>query len=238
MLDHFFTTLSVFWVVFSFSFLVALTGAMAPGPLLTYTLIQSAKPGRRGWLVGAWIIAGHALLEAALVVLLLLGFSFVVKNPVFVRVIGAAGGLFLIYFGAALVRDVVRGKVSASFEAEAPEATDNPGSGRRRGVNHPVVGGIVVSMSNPYWWVWWATIGLAFMIEFQVSFSRWPRLLAFFFGHEAGDLAWYLLVSVLAFFGLRRLNPKFYHGLLVFCGAVMVLFGLYLGLSPFLKSGA
>jgi threonine/homoserine/homoserine lactone efflux protein len=236
MLDHLFTSLSAFWVVLSFSFLVALTGAMAPGPLLTYTLIQSAKPGRRGYLMGVWIVAGHALLEAGLVLVLLLGFSFVVQNPFFVRAIGAAGGLFLIYFGASLIRDVRRGRISASFAAEADNAPVGSAGAGGRGMNHPVVGGIVVSMSNPYWWVWWATIGLAFMIQFQVSFSRWPRLVAFFLGHEAGDLAWYLLVSVLAFFGLRRLNPRFYHGLLVACGAIMVLFGLYLGLSPFLKS--
>jgi threonine/homoserine/homoserine lactone efflux protein len=238
MLDQLFISLSAFWIVFSFSFLVAMTGAMAPGPLLTYTLIQSARPGRRGYLMGVWIVAGHALLEAGLVVVLLLGFSFVVQNPFFVRVVGAAGGLFLIYFGVSLILDVSRGKISATFVAEEGGASGQPAGAGGRGINHPVVGGIVVSMSNPYWWVWWATIGLAFMIQFQVSFSRWPRLAAFFLGHEAGDLAWYLLVSVLAFFGLRRLNPRFYHGLLVFCGAVMVLFGLYLGVSPFFKSAA
>jgi threonine/homoserine/homoserine lactone efflux protein len=31
------------WIVFSMSFLVALTGALSPGPLLSYTIIQSAS---------------------------------------------------------------------------------------------------------------------------------------------------------------------------------------------------
>jgi threonine/homoserine/homoserine lactone efflux protein len=91
-------------------------------------------------------------------------------------------------------------------------------------------------MSNPYWWVWWATIGFAFMIQFDISFQKWPRLVAFFAGHEAGDLVWYLAVSVLAFFGIRNLNKKAYYGILVCCGVFMILFGLYLGASTFLRS--
>lgn len=102
-------------------------------------------------------------------------------------------------------------------------------------LKNPVLGGFVVSMSNPYWWIWWATIGFAFMLQFEVSFKHWPRLLSFFLGHEAGDLAWYLLVSTLAYFGLRYLNKKAYYAILACCAVFMILFGLYLGVSPFFK---
>jgi threonine/homoserine/homoserine lactone efflux protein len=73
------------------------------------------------------------------------------------------------------------------------------------------------------------------MVQFEISFREWPKLIAFFLGHEAGDLIWYLIVSFLAFFGLRRLNKKAYYGILAFCGLFMILFGIYLGISPFLK---
>ena len=66
--------------VFSFSFLVALTGAMSPGPLLTYTIIKSVKTRQRGYLVGAWIILGHAVIEMAIILMMLAGFSFIFKN--------------------------------------------------------------------------------------------------------------------------------------------------------------
>ncbi|MBW1899175.1 MAG: LysE family transporter, partial [Deltaproteobacteria bacterium] len=69
---------------------------------------------------------------------------------------------------------------------------------------------------------------------FDVSFKQWPRLVAFFLGHEAGDLAWYLIVSFLAYFGLRRLNKKIYFGFLVCCGLFMIIFGVYIGVSPFI----
>jgi len=227
---------STFWPIFSFSFLVALTGAMAPGPLLTYTIIQSVKTNRRGYLMGVWVIIGHALLEMGVIVLLLLGFSFVLKNMMVVRIIGTTGGIILAWFGAGIIRNVYTGNISTCFLEASDQPGRNPTEVKRKGLDNPVFGGALVSMSNPYWWIWWATIGFAFMIQFDISFQKWPRLIAFFAGHEAGDLVWYLIVSMLSFFGIRNLNKKAYYGILVGCGVFMILFGLYLGVSPFLRS--
>lgn len=241
MLDPFTSYISSFWIIFSFSFLVALTGAMAPGPLLTYTIIKSVQSGKRGYLMGLWVITGHAILEMVIIIFLLLGFSFVLQNIIVVKTIGIAGGALLIYFGLSIIRNVRKGNIPIYFlnsvngpdhelqkEAHSPPKTI-------KGLDNPIVGGIIVSMSNPYWWVWWATIGFAFMIQFDISFRQWPKLLAFFIGHEAGDLAWYMFVSILSFFGLRYLNKKMYYGILVCCGIFMILFGLYMGISPFLQ---
>lgn len=236
MFNGFFNVLSEFWLIFSFSFLVALTGAMSPGPLLTYTIIKSAKTNRRGYLMGLWIITGHAILEMGIIILLLLGFSFVLKNIAVVRIIGVSGGLILILFGASIIRDIIKGNISTNFLNSRDELNKDPELIENKGIENPIFGGIMVSMSNPYWWIWWATIGFAFMIQFNISFKKWPKLLAFFLGHEAGDLIWYLLVSTLAFFGLRHMNRKAYYGILICCALFMVLFGIYLGISPFLKN--
>ncbi|MFC1489381.1 LysE family transporter [Thermodesulfobacteriota bacterium] len=245
-ISNFFST---FWVIFSFSFLVALTGAMSPGPLLTYTIIKSVKTSKRGYLTGLWVIIGHAILEMGIIVLLLLGFSFVLKNVIIVRVIGVVGGLVLVYFGYSIVRDVYFGNIPTDFLDQSRPETDSETHGNsesdpagsqpdpleNKGLENPIIGGIIVSMSNPYWWVWWATIGFAFMIQFDISFKKWPRLVAFFLGHEAGDLIWYLFVSTLAFFGMRHLNKRAYYGILGLCGVFLILFGLYLGMSPFIS---
>jgi threonine/homoserine/homoserine lactone efflux protein len=236
MFNVFINFLSEFWLIFSFSFLVALTGAMSPGPLLTYTIIKSAKTKRRGYLMGLWIITGHAILEMGIILLLLLGFSFVLKNIAVVRIIGVSGGLILILFGASIIKDIFNGNISTNFLNSQDEPNKDPGLTENKGIENPVIGGIMVSMSNPYWWIWWATIGFAFMIQFNISFKKWPKLLAFFLGHEAGDLIWYLLVSALSFFGLRHMNRKAYYGILMCCALFMVLFGIYLGISPFLKN--
>ncbi len=235
MLNEFFNLFSTFWVIFSFSFLVALTGAMAPGPLLTYTIIKSVNSGRRGYLIGAWVILGHALLEMVIVFFLLMGFSFVLKNMMVVRFIGITGGIILVWFGTSLIKDITLGKISTEFLKSSGNTETDSNQYNTRGLENPIVGGIIVSMSNPYWWVWWATIGFAFMIQFDVSLKKWPELIAFFLGHEAGDLLWYVIVSFLAFFGIRHLNRKTYYGILVVCGIFMILFGAYLGISPFFK---
>jgi threonine/homoserine/homoserine lactone efflux protein len=227
--------ISAFWIIFSFSFLVALTGAMSPGPLLTYTIIKSAKTHTRGYLMGLWIITGHAILEMAIIVSLLLGFSFVLQNIVVVRVIGIVGGLILVYLGVCIARDVYRGTIPTTFLDSPNQGNKDSDAFAGRGLENPILGGVLVSMSNPYWWVWWASIGFAFIVQFDISFRQWPNLLAFFLGHEAGDLAWYLCVSFLAFFGMRHLNRKIYYGVLICCAIFMILFGISLGISPFLK---
>jgi len=227
--------LSTFWMIFSFSFLVALTGAMSPGPLLTYTIIKSIKSDKRGYLIGLWVIVGHAILEMGIIFILLLGFSFALKNTYVVKTIGVLGGLILVYFGFSIIRSIYLKNIGTSFLENSKSENTNEQSFQNRGLENPVIGGILVSMSNPYWWVWWATIGFAFMVQFKISFKQWPELLAFFLGHEAGDLVWYLLISFLAFFGLRHLNRKIYYGVLFLCGAFMIFFGLYLGLAPFFK---
>lgn len=249
-------SLSAFGFIFSFSFLVALTGAMVPGPLLTYTILKSAKSHGRGYLMGLWIIIGHALIEMGVVIFLLLGFSFVLTNVLVIRSLGIVGGLILLYFGLSIIRDAGRGTTqsdflplsnrsskrdqnTASYFCQANQASLNLGEGAlpldRPIIENPVIGGMIISMSNPYWWVWWATIGFAFMVQFDVSLNQWSKLLAFFFGHEAGDLSWYALISVLSFFGVRHLSRKAYHRILIFCGIFMMGFGLYLAVMPFVK---
>lgn len=230
-------TQSIFWMIFSLSFLVALTGAMSPGPLLTYTIVQSVKTRQRGYLTGFKVILGHAILEGVVVTLILVGLGALIRNEAVIRGIGLTGGAILIWFGITIVGDVWRGRVKTEFleTPAAPIPEMNPEKESKIG---PVLGGALVSMANPYWWIWWATIGLAFMVQYDISFIHWPKLAAFFLGHEAGDLLWYVIVSFLSFFGLRRLKKRAYHGLLVTCGIFMIAFGVYLGVSPFFNGSA
>lgn len=222
--------------IFSFSFLVALTGAMSPGPLLTYTIARSAGAGRRGYLMGIWIVSGHAVVELVIVIILISGCSFILENLYVMRAVGVIGGVVLVGFGAGILKHVRDGRTSADFlnMPDGPALTGISASGPRV-LKYPVIGGMLVSMSNPYWWIWWATIGLAFMIQFDISAANPPSLVAFFAGHEAGDFAWYLLVSVTAFFGLRRLSRRVYDAVFVICGVFMIGFGIYLGGSLFFR---
>jgi len=233
------------WIIFSFSFVVALTGAMAPGPLLTYTIVRTMQSRSRGFLVGVFVIAGHALIESVLIVALLLGASTLLKSPLAGKIIGTVGGLFLLLMGGSLVWNVWRGRVSNVFGGEEdPESGERSGehSSGRSGATaaalpRPFWGGVLISMSNPYWWIWWASIGFAFMLKYRISLFNWSGLAAFVLGHEAGDLLWYGLVSTLVFLGRRRISMGLYKALLVICGVFMAGFGLYLGIGPLAGQG-
>jgi threonine/homoserine/homoserine lactone efflux protein len=212
------------WQVTTLSFVVALSGALMPGPLFTYTVAKSVQSRRRGFLVGLWVTLGHAGIEALLITGLLAGLAALLGNRLVMRVVGALGSALLLYMGVGLLREAFRRRVPE----EAAWST-SPASGLQR--LPAVLGGAVISMSNPYWWIWWATVGSALMAQFGVGWSSWPLLVAFFLGHEAGDLAWYLTVSSLLHWGKRRLPPRLYLVLYGACGIFIMAFAVYLVLS-------
>ena len=213
------------WPVLTLSFVVALSGAVMPGPLFTYTIAKTVQAPRRGFLVGLWVTLGHAALEAVLIVGLLAGLSELLHNRVIIWVVGGLGSALLLYLGVGLLRDAVRRRVP-ELAADGAAAA---GTGLQRLPS--VVGGMLVSMSNPYWWIWWATVGSAFMVQYRIGLGTWPLLVAFFIGHEAEDLAWYLSVSSLLHFGKRRLSPRLYLGILAACGVFIIAFAIYLAVS-------
>lgn len=192
---------------------------------------------RHGYLIGFAVIAGHALLEMIIVIALLSGLSFFLKNITVIRIVSITGCLFLIFFGTTIIRDVIKGKIHADFlHPEKNPGTEENGKKSIAGLKNPVIGGLVTSMSNPYWWIWWASIGSAFWVNFNISSNNIPGIISFFLGHEAGDLAWYVFISFVIFFGRGFINKRIYMIILIICGIFMILFGLYLGISPFFKS--
>ena len=223
--------LPTIWLIASFSFVVALSGALVPGPLLTYTIMKTLETGKRSSMVGVFVIAGHALLESVLVILLLAGFASLLRNELTIRIIGTIGGIVLVYLGVRLIYDLLKGRVENVFlnkqVGEKSEAASR--------LPAAFLGGILISMSNPYWWIWWASIGLAFMVQYDISFRNPIGLISFMAGHEAGDLAVYWLVSIIVALGRRKINERGYAIVLFLCALVMTGFGLYLGIRPHLS---
>ena len=216
------------------AFIIGFSGAMMPGPLLTVTISESA---RRGFIAGPLITLGHAVLELALVLALAGGLSFFLTRGGVAQAIAIFGGAFLVYMGWGMARDALTGRVSlpvkqgaadgdapAGDKAAGPAASQAgalPGSGGL----HPVAAGILVSLANPYWLLWWATIGLGF-ITLSLK-SGYAGLTSFFTGHILADLAWYSLVAAAIAGGRRFITDRVYRGILVVCGVFLVGLGAY-----------
>ena len=199
--------------LFATAFLVGLSGAMMPGPLLTVTIAESAH---RGFKAGPLIVLGHALLELALIIALLAGLSFYLKKPVVTNVISLVGGGFLIFIGLNMIRDVIKGRVSLE------QNKNNTGKGMTM---HPVVAGILVSLSNPFWIVWWATIGLTYLTLALKSGTA--GIASFFTGHIMADLLWYSLIAAAVAGGRRFLKQQVYQVVIILCGVFLTGLGGY-----------
>jgi threonine/homoserine/homoserine lactone efflux protein len=223
--------MAAFFTVFGLSFVTALSGALQPGPLLTYTIAQTLKAPRRGWFTGPLIIAGHAVIELVLIIALLLGLSALLKNEVTVRVIGTAGAAFLVLLALLTLRDVFIKKVSL------PRRDEVKANGLKGAMNLPWLGGALVSMSNPFWWIWWATLGFFFMRQYNVTLQAPALLLAFFIGHEMGDLGWYSLVSIMTHIGKRWISQRVYHIILVVIAVALAGFAAFLLYSTYRYQG-
>ena len=209
--------------IFVFSFLIALTGALSPGPVLTFTIYKSLDE-KRGYLAGFFIILGHATLEFALICLLLLGASLFFQNILVLTIIGIVGGIFLVIFGILVIRDTIKNPPEFNFQSIS-EADIKGYKG------NSFLGGIIVSLSNPYWTLWWAIIGLSFMINFNISFENPMGILLFFLGHELGDLAVYVPISIFVYLGGKSLNQKVFKYILIGCGIFMIGFGIFLSFN-------
>lgn len=187
-----------------------------PGPLLAFTVGAAA---RHGFWVGPLIIVGHAILELALLIALVLGLNRFFENDTFASVVGVIGGTVLIVMGVAIVGQGRR--------KESLTLSPSPVSFRNRRM---VFAGILVSMSNPYWFIWWATIGLTYLL-WSLELGA-PGVASFFSGHILADLAWYAFVAFLVAGGRKAMNVPAYSWLLIACGVGLVGLGGY-----FLASG-
>lgn len=191
------------------SFVVALSGALVPGPLFTFTVAESAK---RGAAAGPLIIIGHGMLELSLVVLIILGIVPFLASPSARTLISVAGGIALIYMGYRLIRDSRTGRLLISGEAG------------QSGI-HCVLSGVVGSISNPYWSLWWLTIGMGYLVS-SLKFGV-IGVAVFFTGHILADLGWYSLISLGISKGKKIMGDKGYRFLLFLCGASLVVFGIW-----------
>ncbi len=224
------------------SFIVGLSGAMMPGPVLTVTIgeaaarlrVETASAGpdaptdcgasqhsrairraqARGALTGPLVVLGHGILEVLLVVGVVLGLGkLLVLGPV-KGLIGLVGGAALVWMGIGMLR---------GLKALTLSGRDAGAGGRQ----HPVLAGILTSLSNPYWVMWWATIGLGYIaVSMRFGFLG---LLSFYAGHILSDLAWYSSISVALAMGHRLLTDRVYRGMVAVCACFLLGFGFYFG---------
>lgn len=187
-----------------------------PGPLLAYTITVSA---RYGFWAGPLLILGHAILELTLITVLVIGLDQFIQGDTFSSIIGLVGGTVLVFTGFTMGKQ-------GWHKVAAPSRTSTLLVQNRR----MIISGIVISMSNPYWFLWWATIGMTYLV-WSLDLGT-AGVASFFAGHILADLSWYAFIALVVSSGKRVINDTIYSWLLVICGVILMGLGTY-----FIQSG-
>jgi threonine/homoserine/homoserine lactone efflux protein len=194
-------------------FIISLTGALAPGPLTTMAIVEGS---RRGKWSGARLAIGHGLVEGAYVALIALvlwfGREAILRQPIVAGLVALIGGLFLAWMGLGM--GVGAWRRSLSLEGEAAQAA-------RFSL---VPEGSLVTLSNPYWWIWWALITPLYLEEALI----WGilGLAILYLVHWSTDLGWLTSLSWLTGSGRSLFSPRIYRWVLIACGAALLFFGV------------
>ncbi len=185
-------------------FAVSLTGVMMPGPMTAAAVVM----GSRNRYAGALITVGHIVVEFPLIVLIMLGMGRIFESTAAQIAIGLVGGVFLILMACQMLMSL-RG-----VQAE--------------GVKHhkagPVVTGILLSMGNPYFLLWWATVGLMLATDAR-ELGVWALGL-FAIVHWLCDLVWFSILSWASFKGSELSGGRSKRVVLLVCSAALIVFGV------------
>ena len=182
--------------------LISLSGVMAPGPVTAVVVAKGNESPR----AGALVAIGHGLVEVPLMAAVLVGVSRVLDLPYVRSGIGIVGGVFLLMMAAGMLRSLRQ---------------DQAGSTRFTG--SPVAAGVLLSLANPYFFVWWATVGAALIMR-SIAFGVWG-FVALALSHWLCDFVWCYFLSALSFKGGQFFGRKWQKPVFAVCGILLAVFG-------------
>jgi threonine/homoserine/homoserine lactone efflux protein len=188
--------------------LLSTSGALAPGPLFFVTITHGTKTGAKS---GLLFSIAHSLIEFTLVILLAIGLLSVANQPAVKLIVGGAGGIALIVFGSMQIRSSLH---------EANEANET-----KKTTKHLLLLGLALTGLNPYFIIWWLTIG-ANLILLSLEFAGLWGVLFMYICHVWVDYTWLTLVAGFAKKGAKILRKKWYRALIAVFGAILIYFGL------------
>lgn len=196
-----------------FTAFISLSGVMMPGPVFAGTVAKGYKDKN----AGMQIAFGHGIVEFPLIAFIGLGFGSFFEDQGVMIVIGLVGGAVLVYIGYNMMR--MRKEIDKT-EKYLPY--------------HPIIVGVITTITNPYFFLWWATVGL-FLIAYALGFGL-LAFVGFAVLHWSCDFLWDYFVSFTVFKSKKFWSEKGHNILFGICGAIMIIFGVWFIISPVLSS--
>ena len=171
--------------------IISASGVMSPGPLfaanITYGLREGVKSGIK-------IAIGHSIVELPLVILLGIGAFSLEIFPEFRTIISIFGALTLFGFAAIQIKTIMKKEKYISIK---------PKQG-------PIVTGILLSALNPFFIIWWITIGFKLISDAMMIWA-FAGILIVFVLHIWMDFAWLGITAFLASKSRKVLSNRNYR---------------------------
>jgi threonine/homoserine/homoserine lactone efflux protein len=191
--------------------IISLSGVMMPGPVTAVTVTKGSQRKE----AGALVALGHGIIEIPLIFLIYLGLANFFELTGVKIGVGLAGGLVLLWMAWSTFR---------SRPAALDEKKDMP--------HGSVMAGLATTAASPYFFVWWATVGTALLVNAS-AFGK-TGVLAFGAVHWLCDLIWLFFISWVVFKSKRLWTSKVSNVVFGICAAVLAGFGawfIYSGIS-------
>ena len=186
--------------------IISASGVMSPGPLfaanITYGLREGVKSGIK-------IAIGHSIVELPLVILLGIGVFSLEIFPEFRTIISIFGAITLFVFAGIQIKTILKKNKNISIK---------PKQG-------PIVTGILLSALNPFFIVWWLTIGFKLISDAMLIWAFAGILIVFVF-HIWMDFAWLGITAFLASKSRKIISNRNYKIMILLLSLTLIYFGI------------
>jgi len=170
-----------------------------------------ARSYRTPW-TGVQIAFGHAVIEVPLILLIYFGFAQFFEHSTVKLVLSIVGGVMIIWLGIGMFRARV---------GVVQKGKDLP--------YNAFVAGILTSGLNPFFLLWWATVGSMLLMKF-LDFGT-TGLVIFIIVHWLCDLVWLTFVSVIIYKTQSLWGNKNQKWLFIACSLLLIGFGVWFLIS-------
>ena len=211
--------------------ILSASGVLSPGPLFLANLIYGTK---QGLYAGVKIAYGHTIVELPLIILLTLGIfrlsPFALSAGQNLRIIGLIGAVAIILFSIIQIgSNMKKGDLNNNLQNTNYGTTHSLSKKiNRRLEGGAVVVGIIFSALNPFFLIWWLTVGLKLISDSVYSFGIIGGIIILFSFHIWMDYVWLAITAYLISKGQSILKLRFYYYFIICISFILVSYGVYL----------
>jgi len=186
--------------------IISASGVMSPGPLFAANITYGLREGFRS---GIKIAIGHSIVELPLVILLGIGVFSLEIFPEFRVIISIFGAITLFGFASIQIKSIFKKKSDISTKPK----------------HGPIITGILFSALNPFFIIWWLTIGFKLISDAMLIWA-FAGILIVFVLHIWMDFVWLGMVAFFASKSVKIISNRNYKIMIVGLSLILIYFGI------------